>query len=400
MQGSGDFSQWLARAGLENRDEFELLTGFAGRCNERGLRLTRAMTIMDTLHPTWEGRAFRWTRDGAAPYAAIDYGSSDSGAEADSWRRSVFYAMLQDGSEEFHARLDEDDVSRFPVLQEIKDAGNTGYLALILRFGPDGSMGDMDCFYAAFATDAPGGFSAEALDLLRRMAPVLGLATKAATLKRIAGTVAEVYLGRDASRRVLSGQIRRGLAERIGAVLWFSDLRGFTTITDTTHPDRIIPLLNDYAEAVIAAVHEEGGDVLKLIGDGVLAVFNAEDRAQACLAALRAEAGLRRRLAEVDARRRAAALPVTDVNLGLHVGEMFYGNIGSDERLDFTVVGPAVNEASRVVALCRSVDRNVLMTSEFVAATPEAERGRIVSVGRFALRGVRRAQELFTLAET
>ena len=92
--------------------------------------------------------------------------------------------------------------------------------------------------------------------------------------------MAEVYLGRDASRRVLSGQIRRGLAERIGTVLWFSDLRGFTTITDTTHPDRIIPLLNDYAEAVIAAVHEEGGDVLKLIGDGVLAVFNADDQAR------------------------------------------------------------------------------------------------------------------------
>ena len=397
MQDSGDFGQWLARAGLENRDEFELLAGFADRCNERGLRLTRAMTIMDTLHPTWEGRAFRWTRGGNAPYAAIAYGSSDSGAEADSWRRSVFYAMLPDGSEEFHARLGEYDVSRFPLLQELKDAGNTGYMALILRFGPDGSMGDMDCFYAAFATDARGGFAADALDLLRRMAPVLGLATKAAALKRIAGTVAEVYLGRDASRRVLSGQIRRGVTERIGTVLWFSDLRGFTTITDTAAPEQIIPLLNDYAEAVIASVHEQGGDVLKLIGDGVLGVFNAADRAEACLAALRAEAGLRRRLVEVDARRAAVGLPVTDVNLGLHVGEVFYGNVGSDERLDFTVVGPAVNEASRVVALCRSVDRNVLMTAEFVAATPEEERGRIVSVGRYALRGVRKAQELFTL---
>ena len=397
MRDSGDFSQWLARAGMGNMDEFELLTGFAGRCNECGLRLTRAMTIMDTLHPTWEGRAYRWTSDGAAPYAAIDYGSSDSGAEADSWRRSVFFAMLEDGSAEFLARLDRDDVSRFPLLQELKAAGHTGYLAMICRFGPQGTMGEMDCFYTAFATDAPGGFPAEALALLRQMAPVLGLATKAATLTRIAGTVAEVYLGRDASRRVLSGQIRRGVTERIGTVLWFSDLRGFTTITDTTHPDRIIPLLNDYAEAVIASVHEQGGDVLKLIGDGVLAVFNADDRAEACLAALRAEAGLRRRLVEVGARRAAAGLPVTDVNLGLHVGEVFYGNVGSDERLDFTVVGPAVNETSRVVALCRSVDRNVLMTAEFIAATPAAARSRIVSVGRYALRGVRKAQELFTL---
>ena len=158
-------------------------------------------------------------------------------------------------------------------------------------------------------------------------------------------------------RRVLSGRIIRGVAERIGAVLWFSDLRGFTRITDEAPPEQIIPLLNDYAEAVISAVHEAGGDVLKLIGDGTLAIFKADDPARACRYALEAEALTRERVAALNARRAAEGLPVTDVYLGLHIGEVFYGNIGSPDRLDFTVVGPAVNEASRIAAMCRSAER-------------------------------------------
>ena len=144
--------------------------------------------------------------------------------------------------------------------------------------------------------------------------------------------------------------------------MWFSDLRGFTRITDTAPPEQVIPLLNDYAEAVISAVHEAGGDVLKLIGDGTLAIFKADDPARACRSALAAEARMRERVAALNARRAAAGLPVTGVYLGLHVGEVFYGNIGSPERLDFTVIGPAVNEASRIAAMCRSVERDVLLS--------------------------------------
>ena len=196
---------------------------------------------------------------------------------------------------------------------------------------------------------------------------------------------------------MLKGRISRGVAERIHAVLWYSDLRGYTTITDTAPPGEIIPLLNDYADAVISAIQETGGEVLKLIGDGVLAIFRAEDPAQACRRALQAEAGLRQRQQALNARRTADGRPVTSVYLGLHIGDVFYGNIGSVDRLDFTVVGPAVNETSRIAAMCRSVDRSVVLSSEFVTATPEPERATLVSVGRYALRGVGRAQELFTI---
>jgi adenylate cyclase len=180
-------------------------------------------------------------------------------------------------------------------------------------------------------------------------------------------------------------------------VLWFSDLRGYTTITDTAPPEEIIPLLNDYSGVVIAAIHEHGGDVLKLIGDGVLAIFRAEDQEHACACALQAEATLRAGKIALNQRRRAAGQPVTSIYLGLHLGDVLFGNVGSEDRLDFTVVGPAVNEVSRIAAMCRSVDRAVVVSSAFATASAAADRSRLVSLGRYALRGVGRAQELFTL---
>jgi adenylate cyclase len=178
-------------------------------------------------------------------------------------------------------------------------------------------------------------------------------------------------------------------------VLWFSDPRNYTRISDSAPPEEIIPLLNDYADAIVTAIHEHSRDVLKLIGDGVLAIFPAEDRARACAAALDAVREARESVEAVNELRRAQGLPTTDMYLGLHLGVVFYG-IGSKERLDFTVVGPAVNEVARIAALCRLVDQPILMSSAFVASVAE-DRRRFASVGRFALRGVGDPQELYTL---
>jgi adenylate cyclase len=170
-------------------------------------------------------------------------------------------------------------------------------------------------------------------------------------------------------------------------------LRGFTRITDTA-PEQAIPLLNDYADVIVSEIHEHGGDVLKLIADGTLAIFTADERTHACTAAMSAAIGARRSIAALNERRLAEGLPATDMYLGLHVGDVFYGNVGSHERLDFTVIGPAVNEVSRIAAMCRSVDQPVLMSAAFVGA--DAVRQKVVSVGRYALRGVSEPQELFT----
>src|SRR6201999_4361726 len=197
--------------------------------------------------------------------------------------------------------------------------------------------------------------------------------------------------------QVLRGRISRGVTERINAVLWFSDLRGSTAISEKLTPDEIIPFLNDYAQTAIDAIHDEGGDVLKLIGDGVLAMFTNPDMTLAKRAALRAEHRLRGNMISLNARRSEAGRPTTSAYVGLHVGEVFYGNIGSEDRLDFTVVGPAVNEVSRIASMCSSVDRELLTSSDFRAGLDAAGRRYLVSTGRYALRGIGRAQDLFTL---
>jgi adenylate cyclase len=389
-------ADWIVRSGLEGAEESGLLRGFCERCNEAGLPIARALALIDTLHPVHEGRVFRWRDDGQAE-PREDYGRTDQGEAAALWQRSPFYHLVQSGQEELRRRIGFGEEPGFEAVQEIRDQGNTDYFAFVHRAAGGNAIGEMDNVYSGWATRHPEGFSEADARALRRLVPMLGLAIKGAALGRIAGTLVEVYLGRDAGRRVLEGRIQRGVADRIGAVLWYSDLRGYTAITDTARPEEVIPLLNDYAEAVIDAVHEAGGDVLKLIGDGALAIFVADDPQQACRSALRAEASLRQRLRALNARRQAEGRPTTTVYLGLHIGEVFYGNIGSDDRLDFTVVGPAVNEVSRIASMCRSVDRGVVMSSDFAATTPQPERATLVSVGRHALRGVGRAQELFTL---
>jgi adenylate cyclase len=388
---------WLVRAGLAGKPEPALLHGFCERARAAGLDLSRAIAFIDTLHPIYEGRGFRWRGDGVEEKSTVEYGRTDAGPAAEDWKRTAFHHLLVTGADELRRRIGQGEPTDFSSLESLKAEGYTDYVALIHRLDRDGPIGGMDCVYSSWATRGPEGFAEEDLAALRRLVPALALSIKSASLARIAGTLVDVYLGRDAGQRVLSGRISRGVADRISAVLWYSDLHNYTSIADAASPDEIIPLLNDYAGLVISAIHAQGGDVLKLIGDGTLAIFKADDPGEACRSALRAEAALRHALADLNRNRAAASRPVTSVYLGLHIGEVFYGNIGSDDRLDFTVVGPAVNEVSRIASMCRSLDRQMLLSAAFAAATPEAERADLVSVGRYALRGVGRAQELFTL---
>jgi adenylate cyclase len=265
------------------------------------------------------------------------------------------------------------------------------------QFGEAGTMGQMDCVYSYWTTRRDDGFGEQGMAALRDLVPVLGLAIKSAAQADIAKTLGRVYLGRDASEQVLRGRIMRGVNERINAVLWFSDLRGSTAISEGMEPSEIIPFLNDYAQASIDAIHEAGGEVLKLIGDGVLGMFTHDNLAVAKRAALRAEHRFRRNMRALNTRRAADQRPVTTAHVGLHVGEVFYGNIGSEDRLDFTVVGPAVNEVSRIASMCRSVERELLMSSAFRSGLDAGGRDYLVSTGRFALRSISRAQELYTL---
>ncbi|HLJ70900.1 MAG TPA: adenylate/guanylate cyclase domain-containing protein [Roseiarcus sp.] len=386
---------WIAEAGLAGKTETALVQGFCARAVASGLRLARAVLLIDTLHPIYEGRAIRWELE-KSEATLVEYGSSTEGEAAARWRASPFYRLVSSGETLLRRRITEDSIAEFPGLADSRAAGITDYVAMVNPFAADGAIGEMDCFYSSWMTNRSDGFSNAEIAAIERLTPFLGLAIKSASLGRIAQTLVETYLGRDAGRRVLSGRIARGVADRIETVLWFSDLRNYTRLSDASPPELIIPLLNDYADAIISAIHDHDGDVLKLIGDGVLAIFPATERRQACAAALDAARHAQKSVRALNASRSGQGLPATDMYLGLHLGEVYYGNIGSRERLDFTVIGPAVNEVSRIAAMCRSVDQPVLVSAAFAAAAA-AEPSPFVSVGRYALRGVARPQELFTL---
>jgi adenylate cyclase len=390
-------SAWLVERGLAGDSEIVLLNGFCERCDAAGLALSSGVAIIDTLHPVYEGRAFFWSREEVLRSPVSEYGPSNEGASAAQWQQSPFFHLLQSEDDELRCHLEKGETAGFAAIEEHVQEGQTDYLAMVQRFGREAVIGEMDCFLSRWLTKRPGGFSDGDLAALRRLVPVLGLAIKSRSLARVAESLVEVYLGRDAGRRVLAGRMSRGAVDKIHAVLWFSDIRDYTALSEAMVSDQLIPLLDDYAEAVISAVYGAGGDVLKLIGDGVLAIFAADDPAAASRSALLAELQLRQNLAALKERRLAAQLPVASIYIGIHIGDVFYGNIGSKDRLDFTVVGEAVNETSRISSMCSSAERDVLFSSDFRAALPDEDKGKLVSIGRYALRGVRRAQELFTL---
>jgi len=386
---------WLVSQGLTGLPENDLIRGFCERCCAAGMDLSRSVIFIDTLHPIFEGRGFLWNDNESNESDSFEYGPT--GDNDDGWRRSIFYHMLEQGHDELQLELNDQTGARFTRVPELMEMGHRHMLGFVHRFGETGALGQMDCFYSYWLTRRTDGFNEGELAALRDLVPVLGLVIKSAQQVDIVRTLGRVYLGRDASERVLHGKISRGVTDQINAVLWFSDLRGSTAITESVSPDEIIPFLNDYAQAAIDAIHDAGGDVLKLIGDGVLAMFTGQSLTLAKHAALKAEHRFRLNMIALNAKRGSEGRAVTSAYVGLHVGEVFYGNIGHDDRLDFTVVGPAVNEVSRISSMCRSVDRELLVSAGFRDGLDMAGQRYFVSTGRFALRGIGHAQELYTL---
>lgn len=399
-----ELTGWLLRHGLVDDNEAALIDGFCARLLSSGVPLRRAAFGADLLHPVFEARGYVWRR--GQPLQRDDFSRDAFGTATDDWLRSPFYRLLHPDAtmprrefvNELRRRLDATyERGEFPLLDQMQDEGLTDYLGLAVRFGAEAADPDLQHgLLCSWATDARGGFTEQQVELLRRLAPALGLAYRALNSLETGRTLMATYLGADAGRRVLDGAIERGKAETVNAVIWYSDLQGFTRIADTLPREQLLELLNDYADAVVTAVHGHGGQVLKFIGDGILAMFPVDGTAEACVKALDAAVWLRRKLDRLNARRAAAGRPVTSLYLGLHVGEVLYGNIGSHERLDFTVVGPAVNEVARIEAMCRSLDQQVIVSAAFAAACGPA-LDHLVSLGRYALRGVRKPQALYTL---
>jgi adenylate cyclase len=388
--------EWIVSATLAGSGEVAILAGIGERLNAAGVSLVRVSVATDLLDPTFDARGVRWVRDEGGVEETFE--RDDQGTiVTENFPQSPFGFLLRSGQSTLRRRLDATyRRGEFQMLDRFQDQGVTEYLALSVRIGEDVRLGTGESIVASWTTDAPEGFAEMHVALLAAIMPALALAIMLRTTQRDARTLLTTYLGQHAADRVLAGNVVRGRAEPIRAVVWFSDLVGFTRISDNASADQVLSLLNDYAQAQVEAIEAHGGHVLKFMGDGILAMFPDNDTTIACARALDAAAAMRRRIAALNARREASGLPVTDTHLALHTGELLYGNLGGARRLDFTVLGAAVNEAARIEALCASLDQTVVVSWAFAEAAGEARR-RLVSLGRYAMKGIARPQELFTL---
>ncbi|OWJ63622.1 adenylate/guanylate cyclase domain-containing protein [Inquilinus limosus] len=402
--------RWLGNQALLAGTVQDVAEGFADRLLAAGIPVWRAYLSATTLHPDMEAFGLTWTRDGGRESEAYGHGSWGK-LSSPSPIYAAVVAAREAARDPAAARADDlvpltryrlergEGVDHFPILAEFRDAGATDYLCFIIPFGFDGALHPLRTgATVTLATDRPGGFTDAEVRALDEMMPVFGAAVRISIDLAAFRTVLSTYLGRDVGQRVLRGEIRRGAVETISAAILVGDLRGFTALADAMPRDQLVAMLDDYLDALATPIEHRGGQVLKFMGDGLLATFAfaEDDPAETCGRALAAAAEALERIAAINVRRAAAEAPVMTLDVALHVGDVLYGNVGSGQRLDFTIIGPAVNEAARLEHLCGVLNVPMVVSHRFVEALAAPERFRCL--GLQTLRGVRAPVEVFTPA--
>ncbi|MBT5263995.1 MAG: adenylate/guanylate cyclase domain-containing protein [Rhodospirillaceae bacterium] len=379
---------WLLTRGQDCSLTRHLLQSLCTVLLYHGLPLMRVTCFVRTLHPMTSGNSVIWRRDKPDPdEIRVLRGIEDTQA----FRESPLPAIFEGAAAIRRPLFDDRCPMDFPILADLKAEGATDYVAMPLTFS-DGEIN-----FVTWVADGPNGFSVEQLSLLDRLMAALSLRLEVLARKRVTRELMRIYLGEDPGRRVLEGAIERGHGETIEAIVWYSDLRGFTTLSDREPPERVITLLNDYFEAVTIPIEERGGQILKFMGDGVLAIFPLADNARQAMtaAALKAAQEACILIDALNARRKKSGLPTVGHGISLHVGDVHYGNIGAPERLDFTAIGPAVNLASRIQTLCKRLDTQLLVSGDFASITEQS----LQSLGWHPVRGLADPIEVFRLPE-
>ena len=381
--------EWIENFGRYTDSLPTLISEVGRRFQDCGLQLARLSIVIRTLHPQIAAAGFAWDGEtGEMSEFTGDHQSQSSEAFQRSPVRIVF-----EGSPGLRRRLLEPDCPRdFPILEELDSQGITDYVILPIPFS------NGQTYACSWATKAPDGFPDEAIARITQLMPAFSLVLEILAVRMISRNLMDTYLGHSAGERVLQGEIYRGVNETIESVVWISDLRNFTRMSDEFAPPVMLGILNDHFERVVGAIADHGGEVLKFMGDSVLAIFPVDSELgpqPAAAAALAAARDATNRIAEGNAARKEKGLTEIGFGIALHHGNVVYGNIGAPDRLDFTVIGPAVNQTARIEALCRTLNRPVLV-SQRIADAAESE---LVSLGFQALRGVREPQEIFTLPE-
>lgn len=378
--------EWLVREAWRGTNRRELAEEICRRLLADGVPLARFTAHTPTLHPELFGDSFFWRRDqGRATYERAAHTIKDTAV----FRKSPLLAAAE-SRKPLRCRLADPSVAdEYPLFQQLAAEGITEYVALPLEFA-DGALA-----FVTFASDAPEGFSDDHLRQLEDAGLVLARLAEIYVIRALAVRLLDVYVGHDAGERILKGRIRRGDGETINAAIFMADLRGFTRLSDSRPRDEVIGILNDFFDRMATPVQEQGGEVLKFIGDAVLAVFRTGGTRDAAASALAAARGAIAGMAELNRARAANGQPALGFGIALHVGDVMYGNIGARERLDFTVIGPAVNRAERIGRLCKTLSRRLVASVDFADRVP----GQLVPLGTHPLDGVAGTHTLYGLTD-
>lgn len=378
---------WLLMEGRQIAEPVPFLQALGERLAEAGAGLSRIRLSVPTLHPEVRSVGYTWVRGEPVTLWRVGHEVQQTAT----YLGSPIAHVIETG-EPFRRKLDALGPQDHSILHEVRAGGGTDYLALPLRFWgrPSGAM--------IFVTDRPEGFSyfdiAKLGALGQFVAPVLEIFGS----RSVARALLDTYLGPRTGARVLAGQIKRGDGETIEASIWFSDLRDFTPLTESLPPKDLLAMLNAYFELVAAAVRAHGGEILRFIGDAMLIVFPTSasvGTGGACTAALDAAIDAYAALDALNHRRRRAGQPEIRFGVGLHAGTVVYGNVGAPDRLDFTVMGPAVNRAARIESLTKELGCRMLVSAEFARCCGRPMR----SLGTHPLKGVAEPQEVFAPAQ-
>jgi len=373
---------WLIDGARSAAQPHQVLTQLCERLVACGIPLWRVAVFVRTLHPNVMGRRFVWRPGAEVEAAEAPYELLETSDFLDSTIARVYLTETP-----IRRRLaDPDCPLDFPILAELRAEGVTDYFASPLFF-TDGTI-----HVVTSTTREPGGFTDEQIAGIEAIITPLARVAEVLVLRRMASTLLDTYVGHDAGERILAGHIRRGDIEEIHAAIWLSDMRGFTALADTLPPRVMIDLLNRYFDCQVPVILDHGAEVLKFMGDGLLAIFAiAGDETEICKRALAAARQAQANIAALA----SSAMPGLRFGLALHIGDVLYGNIGSGNRLDFTCIGPAVNFAARIEKLAGELGRGILASGEFAQHCP----GEFTALGEFTLPGFSAAQAVFGLED-
>jgi adenylate cyclase len=384
----GKITDWLIDGARSASSPPQMMSETCERLVRAGLPLWRVGVFVRMLHPDIFGRSFVWRQGAEVVMTAANFDVIDS----DEYRSSPL-SVLYSTEKEVRRRLSGSAASdNSPFLADMREEGVTDYIALPLRF-TDGSIHS-----ASWTTKQSGGFTEDHIESLRKVVPPLARVIEIINLSRKASILLDTYVGNRAGERILGGQIRRGHTDTMHAAIWLSDLRGYTALSDRLPAETVVDILNQYFDCQVSAIKTHGGEVLKFMGDGLLAVFPIAEAGgniqQVCARALEAA---RESRASVEAMHYPIADTVERFRFGvaLHVGKILYGNIGGGNRLDFTCIGPAVNLAARLEKIAGRLHRTIVASEGFAGICA----GGWADLGEFPIAGFSKAERVYGLAD-